>query len=54
MLEKKQKGFDKIVEEWKHKCDDIHAELDASQRENRSLSTEVSLSLFVYLSYISA
>jgi len=40
-LEKKQKGFDKVVEEWKHKCDDIHAELDASQRENRNLSTEV-------------
>lgn len=40
-MEKKQKGFDKIVDDWKRKCDDLAAELDASQRENRNLSTEV-------------
>ncbi len=40
-LEKKQKGFDKITEEWKRKCDAVAAELDASQRDCRNLSTEV-------------
>lgn len=39
-LEKKQKGFDKVVDEWKKKCSDLSAELDASQRDNRNLSTE--------------
>lgn len=44
-LEKKQKGFDKITDEWKRKFDDLKAELEASQRDNRNLATEV-LSLF--------
>lgn len=39
--EKKQLSFDRIVEEWKRKCDDLQVEVDASQRETRSLSAEV-------------
>jgi myosin protein heavy chain len=40
-LEKKQKGFDKILEEWKHKCDIVSNDLDSSQRDSRNLSTEL-------------
>ena len=40
-LEKKQKAFDKTTGEWKQKCDDLNAELDASQREARNYSTEL-------------
>lgn len=40
-LEKKQKGFDKILEEWKHKCDVVANDLDSSQRDSRNLSTEL-------------
>lgn len=40
-LEKKQKGFDKVIDEWKRKCDDLHAELDACQREARNAATDV-------------
>ncbi|GAV07913.1 hypothetical protein RvY_17692-2 [Ramazzottius varieornatus] len=40
-LEKKQKAFDKTIAEWKQKCDDLAAELDASQREARNYSTEL-------------
>lgn len=40
-LDKKQKGFDKIVDEWKRKCDALAAELDASQRDTRNASTEM-------------
>lgn len=40
-LEKKQKSFDKIVADWKHKVDDLAAELDASQKECRNYSTEL-------------
>ncbi len=39
-MEKKQKGFDRIVDEWRKKCDDVAAELDAAQRDNRNVSTE--------------
>ncbi|KAG7174237.1 Myosin heavy chain, muscle-like 12, partial [Homarus americanus] len=38
--EKKQKNFEKIIGEWKLKVDDLAAELDASQKEHRNLSTE--------------
>ena len=37
-LEKKQRAFDKIVEEWRHKADDLQNELDAAQREARNQS----------------
>ncbi|PIO76295.1 myosin tail [Teladorsagia circumcincta] len=40
-LEKKQKAFDKIVEDWKRKVDDIQKEIDATTRDSRNTSTEV-------------
>lgn len=40
-LEKKQKYFDKIIDEWKAKVNDLQAEVDASQKEARSYATEV-------------
>ncbi|VDP19816.1 unnamed protein product [Heligmosomoides polygyrus] len=40
-LEKKQKAFDKIVEDWKRKVDDIQKEIDATNRDSRNTSTEV-------------
>lgn len=30
-----------IVDEWKKKCDDLAAELDAAQRDNRNLTTDL-------------
>uniref|UniRef100_A0A914RNG0 Myosin tail domain-containing protein n=1 Tax=Parascaris equorum TaxID=6256 RepID=A0A914RNG0_PAREQ len=39
-LDKKQKGFDKIIEEWKRKCDSLVQELEASQRDTRNAATE--------------
>ena len=39
-MEKKAKQFDKIVGEWKLKCDDIGTELEASLRECRNLNSE--------------
>jgi myosin protein heavy chain len=32
-IERKQKGFDKIIDEWRHKTDDLANELDAAQRD---------------------
>ena len=40
-MEKKAKHFDKIVIEWKNKIDVLQAELDQSQMECRSYSTEL-------------
>ncbi|KAF8362008.1 myo-1 [Pristionchus pacificus] len=40
-LEKKQKAFDKIVEDWKKKTDDIQREVDAANRDARNTNTEV-------------
>lgn len=40
-LEKKQKYFDKIIDEWKAKVGDLQSEVDASQKEARSYATEV-------------
>ena len=40
-IEKKQKQFDKLIGDWKQKCEDITAELDISQKEARSFSTEL-------------
>ncbi|CAL4063538.1 unnamed protein product [Meganyctiphanes norvegica] len=39
--EKKQRNFDKIINEWKMKVDDLAAEYDASQKECRNYSTEL-------------
>merc|ERR1712020_197195 len=40
-MEKRAKNFDKIVVEWKQKIDALQAELDQSQVECRSYSTEL-------------
>uniref|UniRef100_A0A0N5AUY4 Myosin head n=1 Tax=Syphacia muris TaxID=451379 RepID=A0A0N5AUY4_9BILA len=40
-LEKKQKGFDMVVDEWKKKSDGLSAELEGAQREARNLSTDL-------------
>ncbi|VDM65006.1 unnamed protein product [Strongylus vulgaris] len=40
-LEKKQKGFDKIIDEWRKKTDDLSAELDSAQRDARNTATEL-------------
>merc|ERR1719315_857990 len=40
-MEKKAKNFDKVVVEWKGKIDTFQAELDQSQVECRSYSTEL-------------
>jgi myosin heavy chain 6/7 len=34
-IERKQKGFDAVINEWKKKTDDLSAELDAAQRDAR-------------------
>uniref|UniRef100_A0A7I4YBE2 Myosin head n=1 Tax=Haemonchus contortus TaxID=6289 RepID=A0A7I4YBE2_HAECO len=39
-LEKKQKAFDKVIDEWKKKVDDLYLELDNAQRDSRQLSGE--------------
>ncbi|VDM62063.1 unnamed protein product [Angiostrongylus costaricensis] len=39
-LEKKQKGFDKVVDEWRRKCEGLVQELESSQRDTRSATTE--------------
>ncbi len=40
-MEKKQKMFDKLIQEWKQKCEDLTLELEGAQKESRQLSTEV-------------
>ena len=40
-MDKKQKQFDKLINEWKQKCEDITVELEASQKEARHFSTEL-------------
>lgn len=40
-LDKKQRGFDKIINDWKQKYEESQAELEASQKEARGLSTEL-------------
>merc|ERR1711992_262685 len=40
-MEKRAKNFDKVVVEWKQKIDALQAELDGSQVECRSYSTEL-------------
>ena len=40
-MEKKQKQFDKLINEWKQKCEDVTVELEASQAEARKYSTEL-------------
>ena len=40
-MDKKQKQFDKLINEWRQKCEDITIELEASQKEARQFSTEL-------------
>ena len=40
-MDKKQKQFDKLINEWRQKCEDITVELEASQKESRHFSTEL-------------
>ena len=39
--EKRQRSFDKIIDEWKRKVSDLQMELDRSQKESRATSAEV-------------
>jgi len=39
--EKRQRAFDKTVEEWKRKVTDLQAELENAQKEGRSTCAEV-------------
>jgi myosin heavy chain 6/7 len=38
--EKRQRQFDKLIEEWKRKVSDLQNELDNAQRESRSNAAE--------------
>ena len=40
-LEKKQRAFDKTVQEWKTKVKDLEIEIDRSHKETRNYSTEL-------------
>ena len=40
-MEKKAKQFDRIVTEWKEKCDSLGKDLDSSQKETRNASSEL-------------
>ena len=40
-MDKKQKQFDKLINEWKQKCEDVTVELEVSQKEARHYSTEL-------------
>ena len=39
--EKRQRAFDKVVDEWKRKVADLQAELEKSGKESRGNATEV-------------
>jgi len=39
--EKRQRSFDKVVDEWKRKVADLQAELERSQRDSRAHAAEV-------------
>ena len=49
-FEKKQKKIDQEIAQWKAKVDEVQAELEASQRESRSNSTEVRILVFRWFS----
>lgn len=40
-MDKKQKQFDKLINEWRQKCEDVTVELENSQKEVRQYSTEL-------------
>ena len=41
VIEKKQKQFDKLIAEWKQKCDTLTADLELAQKDSRQYSTEI-------------
>ncbi len=41
MLEKRERGFDRVIDEWRMKCDGLANELDTTQRDARSAATDV-------------
>ncbi len=40
ILEKRARGFDKVIAEWRAKCDDLSSETEASEAECRNASSE--------------
>lgn len=38
--EKRQRQFDKLIDEWKHKVTDLQTQLENSQKESRANATE--------------
>ena len=52
--EKKQKKIDQEIAQWKAKVDEVQAELEASQRESRANSTEVSTLICVRSSVVTS
>uniref|UniRef100_A0A914D206 Myosin tail domain-containing protein n=1 Tax=Acrobeloides nanus TaxID=290746 RepID=A0A914D206_9BILA len=40
-LEKKQTSFDKIIDDWKRQCDDLHGDIEKAQQEARRYASEV-------------
>ncbi|VDD93269.1 unnamed protein product, partial [Enterobius vermicularis] len=40
-LDKKQKAFDKIIDEWKKKVDDLNNDLDMAQKDARTTATDL-------------
>ncbi|XP_050734444.1 myosin heavy chain, muscle-like [Eriocheir sinensis] len=46
--EKRQKSFERSINEWKQKVDDLAADLDASQKECRNYATELFRSKAMY------
>jgi myosin protein heavy chain len=39
--EKRQRSFDKVIDDWKRKVADLQSELEKSQRDSRSHAAEV-------------
>ena len=39
--EKRQRQFDKAIEEWRQKCTDLQSELDSASGESRANAAEV-------------
>lgn len=40
-MEKRQRGFDKTIQEWKDKVSELQVELEGAQKEARSYSAEL-------------
>jgi myosin protein heavy chain len=40
-LEKHERGFDRVIDEWRMKCDALANDLDSTQRDARGAATDV-------------